>query len=86
MTRSGPTTPGHEVVRGAALLEGGAGGAACAGQAHGGFGGGGGGCLRGGGGGGWLGEYPNICGELKNNIDFISNNDNDIVNGSILYS
>ncbi|XP_053620906.1 tyrosine-protein kinase receptor [Plodia interpunctella] len=53
--RSGPTTPGFELVRGAAVREGGAGGAACVGGAHGGFGGGGGGCLRGGGGGGWLG-------------------------------
>ncbi|KAH9639896.1 hypothetical protein HF086_012490, partial [Spodoptera exigua] len=54
LARSGPTTPGFELVRGAALHEGGGGGAACAGQADGGFGGGGGGCLRGGGGGGWL--------------------------------
>ncbi|KAJ8707954.1 hypothetical protein PYW08_010320 [Mythimna loreyi] len=59
LARSGPTTPGFELVRGAALHEGGAGGAACAGLAHGGFGGGGGGCLRGGGGGGWLGGNTN---------------------------
>ncbi|KAM3968747.1 LOW QUALITY PROTEIN: anaplastic lymphoma kinase [Aphomia sociella] len=54
IARSGPTTPGFELVRGAAVREGG-GGEACVGGAHGGFGGGGGGCLRGGGGGGWLG-------------------------------
>ncbi|XP_022828463.1 ALK tyrosine kinase receptor [Spodoptera litura] len=59
LARSGPTTPGFELVRGAALHEGGGGGAACAGQADGGFGGGGGGCLRGGGGGGWLGGDTN---------------------------
>ncbi|XP_075987963.1 anaplastic lymphoma kinase [Anticarsia gemmatalis] len=55
LARPGPSTPGFELVRGAALQDGGAGGAACEGGAHGGFGGGGGGCLRGGGGGGWLG-------------------------------
>lgn len=60
LARAGPSTPGFELVRGAALHEGGAGGAACAGRAHGGFGGGGGGCLRGGGGGGWLGTYYEI--------------------------
>ncbi|XP_047037658.1 ALK tyrosine kinase receptor isoform X2 [Helicoverpa zea] len=59
LARSGPMTPGFELVRGAALHEGGAGGAACDGEAHGGFGGGGGGCLRGGGGGGWLGGNTN---------------------------
>ncbi|CAH0598780.1 unnamed protein product [Chrysodeixis includens] len=59
LARAGPSTPGFELVRGAALHEGGAGGAACAGRAHGGFGGGGGGCLRGGGGGGWLGGNTN---------------------------
>ncbi|CAH2062009.1 unnamed protein product, partial [Iphiclides podalirius] len=59
MSRVGPSTPGHELVRGAALLEGGEGGRACAGLADGGFGGGGGGCLRGGGGGGWLGGNTN---------------------------
>ncbi|CAG5059936.1 unnamed protein product [Parnassius apollo] len=59
-SRGGPSTPGHELVRGAALLEGGAGGAACSGAARGGFGGGGGGCLRGGGGGGWLGTNHSL--------------------------
>ncbi|XP_072933759.1 tyrosine-protein kinase receptor [Epargyreus clarus] len=59
IARSGPSTPGFERVRGAALREGGAGGRACSGVAHGGFGGGGGGCLRGGGGGGWIGGNTN---------------------------
>lgn len=56
VSRSGPITPGFELVRGTALKEGGFGGEACSGGASGGFGGGGGGCLRGGGGGGWVGE------------------------------
>ncbi|KAG7295195.1 hypothetical protein JYU34_022164 [Plutella xylostella] len=59
LARSGPSTPGFELVRGSALRAGGAGGAACTGGADGGFGGGGGGCVRGGGGGGWLGGNTN---------------------------
>ncbi|KAI5633426.1 MAM domain, meprin/A5/mu domain-containing protein [Phthorimaea operculella] len=57
--RSGPITPGFELILGASLQEGGAGGVACVGNAHGGFGGGGGGCLRGGGGGGYVGGNTN---------------------------
>ncbi|GBP62708.1 ALK tyrosine kinase receptor [Eumeta japonica] len=60
LARTGPTTPGHELVRGASLEEGGFGGMACWGIAHGGFGGGGGGCRGGGGGGGWLGGNTNL--------------------------
>ncbi|CAG9573024.1 unnamed protein product [Danaus chrysippus] len=59
ISRSGPITPGFELVRGAAFREGGVGGLACTGGAHGGYGGGGGGCLRGGGGGGWVGGNTN---------------------------
>ncbi|XP_052742746.1 tyrosine-protein kinase receptor [Bicyclus anynana] len=55
LSRSGPITPGFELIRGFSLADGGLGGVACNGGAHGGFGGGGGGCLRGGGGGGWVG-------------------------------
>ncbi|KAJ0170445.1 hypothetical protein K1T71_013816 [Dendrolimus kikuchii] len=59
LPRSGPSTPGFELVRGGSWKEGGLGGSACAGGAHGGYGGGGGGCLRGGGGGGFLGGNTN---------------------------